>query len=174
MFSMKNKNETAKILVIYDSLYGNTEKIARAVAAGFRETQSVTVLNTQEVTLTDLDALDLLTVGSPTQGGRAKADLKTFLDTIPEGILKGVSCAVFDTRFAEKDQKFALRLLMKTIGYAAPKIATILKQKGGNLCVSPEGFIVTETKGPLKKGEIERATAWGASLFTFEKERKTK
>lgn len=115
-----------------------------------------------EVSLSDLESLDLLIVGSPTQGGRPTISLQEFIKKIPESALKGVKVATFDTRIEAKGA--GLRFLTKVLGYAAPRIADSLKSKGGNLVVPPEGFIVEQKEGPLKKGELERATQWSDGI----------
>lgn len=53
---------------------------------------------------------------------------------------------------------------MGLIGYAAPKILSVLESKGGKRAAEPVGFIVTDKKGPLTEGELERARAWGNDL----------
>jgi hypothetical protein len=50
-------------------------------------------------------------------------------------------------------------------GYAAPTILKMLCKKGATPLVEPEGFYVLDTEGPLKDNEIERAFAWGVSIF---------
>ena len=150
-------------LIIYDSLYGNTEKIAMAMG----EEIKAKVKNVNETSNEDFKGLDLLIVGSPTHGGRAKPSLQVFLDQIPENTLKNIKVAAFDTRFLEKDVNFALRLLIKTIGYAAPKMAALLQNRGGKLIVEPESFIVVKKEGPLKEGEIERVKNWGKEILNM-------
>ena len=71
---------------------------------------------------------------------------------------KGKSVAAFDTRFELESQGVGLRLLMSVIRYAAPRLAKALEKKGGKLVAEPEGFIVENKEGPLKEGELERAT----------------
>jgi len=146
-----------KALILYDSQFGNTEKIAQAVASSIPLAK---LLRASEVSIKDLKDINLLIVGSPTHGGRATESLQRFFDQISEGALADVDIAVFDTRFLESDLNFALRLLVKTVGYAAPKMATVLAGKGGKLIVPPEGFIVTGKEGPLAPSEIERAKEW--------------
>ena len=53
-----------------------------------------------------------------------------------------------------------MRFIVKTGGYAAKHIAKTLIRKGGELIAPPEGFLVSDEKGPLVNGEIERATKW--------------
>lgn len=144
-------------------MFGNTKLIAEAIAGGFTAADTK-LLNVSEATPADLKEINLLIVGSPTQGGRAKPTTQEFLDQIPASTLAGVSVAAFDTRFAEKKQNFALRILMKVINFAAPKIAKTLVSKGGKLVVAPEGFFVLGSKGPLQEGELERAAVWARQL----------
>ena len=140
-----------KILVVYDSTYGNTEKIARAVGAAL--TGDVKVLRAGEVNPAELNPFDLLIVGSPTQGGRPTLAMQEFINIIN---VKGVNVAVFDTRFPTK--------LGKLFGFAGDRIAKILKEKEANFIVPTEGFFVTGKEGPLKEGELERAANWAKEL----------
>ncbi|MEP7204918.1 MAG: flavodoxin domain-containing protein [Candidatus Saccharibacteria bacterium] len=147
-------------LVVYDSDYGNTEKIAKAIADAVTKTHQVRLLRVGEATPADLPPIDLLVVGSPTQGGMATKALQEYLKKLSPNSLAGVRVAAFDTRYSIKEQGKSLRLLMRIIGFAAPRIATTLRKKGGDLVADPEGFIVDNKSGPLKPGELERATAW--------------
>ncbi|OGG11892.1 hypothetical protein A2Z00_00305 [Candidatus Gottesmanbacteria bacterium RBG_13_45_10] len=154
------------ILVVYDSMYGNTKEIAKAIAGGFGKSDTVKLVQAREAKLSDLQSLDLLVVGSPTQGGRATSSVYDFFTDIPQNGLSGVGVAAFDTRFEPELQGKALRLVMGILGYAATKIGNSLTQKGGRLVVPPEGFIVRGKEGPLKEGELKRAATWAAALRT--------
>ncbi len=153
-----------KTLIIYDSLHGNTKEIAEAIYNGIAQPDTK-ILPVEKAITDDLKDIKLLIVGSPTHGGTAKPTLLDFLKRIQKDSLVGIKIATFDTRFLEEKQKVALRLLMKTIGYAAPKIAKILESKGGELIVKPEGFFVKKAEGPLLNGEIQRAKEWGKSVY---------
>jgi hypothetical protein len=59
----------------------------------------------------------------------------------------------------------ALRFLVDKGGYAASTIAKMLQKKGGKLFFAPEGFFVTGEQGPLKEGELERATEWARKFY---------
>ena len=54
--------------------------------------------------------------------------------------------------------------LVNVFGYAAEPIGDKLKRKGGELVISPEGFYVEGTEGPLTEGEIERAVDWARQI----------
>jgi flavodoxin I len=145
-----------KAIIIYDSLYGNTEKIANSVAQGIGG--EVKVVKAGEAKAGEIGSYDLVLIGSPTQGGRQTAAVKTFLDSIPEGALKNKSVAAFDTRLTTK--------LVKLFGYAAGRIHDDLKEKGANLLAPAEPFYVNKGKGPaLVDGEAERAAAWGKTII---------
>jgi flavodoxin len=151
-----------RALVVYDTNFGNTAGIARAVADGLGA--GAVAKPVAEVSAPEAFDLDLLVVGSPTNGGRPTPRMTDFLRLLPTGSLKLVRGAAFDTRMAADDQGFALRTLMGIIGYAAQRIEKSLVRAGAAVVASPEGFIVEGREGPLRSGEIERAVAWGRSL----------
>lgn len=146
-----------KSLVLYDSQFGNTEKIAQAIARGMG---SATAIPVHKARLQNLKNISRLIVGSPTQGGRPTLPLQQFLDNLPAQSLIGVNVGAFDTRFDPTKVNLGLKLLMSIIGFAAPKIAKTLTHKGGKLLLAPEGFIVKGKDGPLATGELERAATW--------------
>jgi flavodoxin I len=152
-----------KILIIYDSMYGNTEKTARAMGDAIPE--NVKVIHAGKAETSEVESIDLLIIGSPTQGFRATKPVQAFIERIHESSLKGMKVAAFDTRMSEADVGKGLRFIMKLGGYAAPRIAKALKKKGGNLVVPPEGFFVKDKEGPLKEGELERAASWAKKVW---------
>ena len=150
-----------KALVLYDSRYGNTQKVAETVANAIGNgTRSKHV---DDADVKDLAALDLLVVGSPTHGGRPSEKTQAFLSSLSGNSLDGVSVAAFDTRISE-DQGFFLRIFMKMIQYAAPRIQKKLDKSGGSRAGNPEGFIVEGREGPLADKELERAAKWAKAL----------
>lgn len=150
-----------KALVIYDSVYGNTEKIARAIGEAIAPSGEVKVLRAGEANPSELASVDLLVVGSPTHAGRPAAGVQHFLGKVPAASLKGINVAAFDTRISKK--------IVGIFGYAAGRIAGNLKKKGGTLIAPPEGFFVTGGEGPLTEGELERAAAWAKRLLESKK-----
>ena len=156
-----------KSIVLYDSQYGNTEKIAQTIRYVLAEQGDVTLLRVTEFKPGMLAGVDLLIVGSPTQGFRPTAATRACLKGIPAGQLKGIRVAAFDTRFTQRNiqkPKF-LALMVKIFGYAAEPIGNALQKSGGKLVVPPEGFYVDDTQGPLVEGELERAADWARRLL---------
>ncbi len=152
-----------KALVIYDSVFGNTEKIAAAIAKGVGA--DCQCLRAGAVSIVQIAAIDLVIMGSPTRSFAATPALMSLLEAIPNGALAGKKVAAFDTRLLMTGIK---GLLFKKIidkgGYAAPIIAGQLQSKGGTLTGSAEGFFVKGEEGPLVTGELERAEDWGRKL----------
>jgi flavodoxin I len=145
-----------KVLIVYDSVYGNTEKIARAIAEVITPSNEVKVLQAGEVNPSELEPIELLIVGSPTHAGGPTPPIQDLLNKVPK-FTQSINVAAFDTR---SQSKFA-----RVFGNAARRIASNLERKGGVLIMSPEGFLVTGTKGPLKEGELERAAAWAKGIL---------
>ena len=149
-----------RALVVYDTKYGNTEEIAEAIGDAILG-KVFRVDNTKHL---DLSKFDLIIIGSPTWGGRPTGAINEFLGRIPEDVLKKSLMAAFDTRILGEDNSFFSRFLIRIIGYASYRIANRLQKMGCRMASAPEGFIVTGYKGPLKAGELARASKWAKSL----------
>ena len=155
-----------KALVIYDSQYGNTEKIAQALGASSGSQVQVETLHVSNVKLEQLAGLDLLVVGAPTQRFRTTPAMLDFLKSLPANSLKGVRVAAFDTRLSLNDiESSTFRFIIKTGGFAAKHIGDALKKRGGVLILPPEGFLVKDMQGPLIDGELDRAADWARRII---------
>ena len=154
-----------KALIVYDSFFGNTEKIALAIGKAFGNAKEVTICKAVDVKPNMLDGLDYLIVGSPTRAFSPSPATKSFLKGIPSKQLVGVKVAAFDTRIAMTDKVPGfLRFMVKLFGYADKPILDSLKKKGGQETVPSEGFFVLDSEGPLEKGGLERAVVWGKQI----------
>jgi len=159
-----------KALVIYESMFGSTEAIARAIADGLRETFDVTVADVGTMPLAF--GMDLLVVGGPThafgmsrpstreqaaQQGAVRPHavdigIREYLDCSPT--LTGMSAAAFDTKV---DKPFLP-------GSAAHRAQRQLRRLGCHIVLPAQSFLVGGTTGPLKVREEERAREWGTAL----------
>lgn len=160
-----------KALVIYDSLYGNTERVAQAIGAGLSGAIGVSdyveVVKVGEARPGQLSGLDLLLIGAPTHGSHPSPAAQEFLDCIPRDALVGVKVAAFDTRTDMDKLTGVMRLFGKILGawgFAAPRISASLEARGGQVICPPEGFIVKDREGPLEDGELERALPWAQKI----------
>jgi flavodoxin len=159
-----DKHFSKKVLVVYDSFFGNTQKVAQALADSLRPVCNVELFRVQDVQHSDIESIGFLIIGSPTRGGQPSPDIKKFIAGLPKNMLKGKRFAVFDTRASPKDYGFWVRMLMGVIKYAAEKIARDLRSRGGIRLIQSEGFVVQGKEGPLKEGELERAAEWGSEI----------
>ena len=151
-----------KVLVVYDSVYGNTEEIAQAIEDALHDKRDVEMVKASEIKSNHLIDLDLIIIGSPTHGGRFTEAIQDFFNNISESMMNVVNVAAFDTRTASS--RWLVSHLEKIFGHAANRIVDVVKKQGGILIVEPEGFIVEGTKGPLRIGEIKRAENWARDI----------
>ena len=159
-----------KALVVYESMFGNTEAVARAVADGLSDAF--------EVSLADVSSMpspadvDVLVVGAPTHafgmsrpGTRAGAarqgtvrpgatdiGLREYLDCAPA--LTGITAAAFDTKI---NKPFLP-------GSAARRARRELRRLGCRTPLPAESFRVAGTTGPPTDGELKRARRWATAL----------
>ncbi len=156
-----------KSLVVYDSQFGNTKKIANAIQSALADGGRSLAIRASEVQAGDLSGVNLLVVGSPTQAFSPTSPVKGWINTLPQNGLVGIRAAAFDTRFTEEliqENRF-LAFLVSIFGYAAKPISDRLKKKGAEIIAPPEGFFVGDTEGPLLDAELERAAAWARNLI---------
>jgi flavodoxin len=147
------------VLVVYDSVFGNTEQVAKAIAAELEKTGPARLLSVGETKPADLDDVELLVIGSPTRGFRPTPAIQEFVGGL--ALPAVLPAAAFDTRLdLETIHPAPLRWVVEVGGYAAGVIQDRLTEKGCDRAAEPAGFLVTGTEGPLKAGEIERAQAW--------------
>jgi hypothetical protein len=159
-----------KAVVVYESIWGNTAAIARAIAEGIGP--EARALSTAEATPDVVRDATLIVAGAPIQGfslpnDRMRAGIRTdttpapnlstptlrsWLEHLPLGF--GHSAA-FDTK------------IRWSPGSAASVIDRELTRAGYAPAISSEHFIVTGQTGPLREGELERARAWGGRLTKF-------
>ena len=142
-------------LVVYDSKFGNTRKLAEAVADGLRSLGSVRLLGLDKLPPKDLGTVDLLVVGGPTQLRGMSARTRQFIDLLETRSQTRMVAVAFDTR---------LRRPVAFSGSAARMIARKLRRAGIRILGRPESFYVREDAPELERGEEERAAAWAQTV----------
>jgi hypothetical protein len=163
-----------KVLIVHESMYGNTAAIARAIGEGFASSDvPCKVAGVDEVSAEEAMGYDLLVVGGPTHAhGMSQPTtrmtaiqdaknayptptsgegLRGWLERLPAA--DGHVAAAFDTRI---DLPAALT------GSASKGVASRLHRRGFRL-VDRASFLVTK-QNQLVDGELTRARTWGASL----------
>jgi hypothetical protein len=161
-----------RVLVVYESMFGNTEQVARAVADGLAGALGIPAsVHTAAVgAVADLTWVDVLVVGGPThafgmsrpESRRSAAGQGARGATVDLGLREWlarfdrleVAAAAFDTRVGVR----------RLPGSAARGAHRLLRGLGCRMIAPAESFLVTGGRGPLKAGELERARRWGAQL----------
>lgn len=146
-----------KTLVVYFSKFGNTQQVAEAIAIRMQAQGPVQTISSDELTVDDLQEVDLVVMGSPTHNMNLPKAVKPVFERLPRRVLPGTPVAAFDTSY-----KMSWWLNHFT---ASKRLARKLRKLGGKLVVPPEIFHVMEREGPLYEGEIERAQVWATSIL---------
>jgi flavorubredoxin len=158
-----------KAVVVYESHWGNTATVARAIAEGFGP--EARAMNTDEAVGPAMAGVELIVVGAPViafglsrEGTRKQiaGDIKAptppdvshppvraWLDSLPGGRGWG---AAFETRIWWSPRG------------ATGTIESKLKRAGYRTVAKPERFVVSGAYGPMRDGELARARRWGAAL----------
>lgn len=161
-----------KALVVYESMWGNTCKVADAIAEGLRGHLEVDLVDAAHAPAPLLQLVDLLVVGGPTHAfsmsrGSTREDavrqgatgapgegIREWIDKLHSGPHSEM-VATFDTRVGK---------VRHLPGSAAKAASKALRRLGYTTASKPESFYVEDSAGPLQAGELERARAWGERL----------
>jgi flavodoxin len=155
-----------KALIVSDSVFGNTARIADAIRAGLAgRAEVIAVKPSDPAAAISKPIPDLILAGSPTRGFRPMPSVVQWIASIPADGLKGGRVAAFDTRMAAEDVKSRVgRFVVTRFGYAAESLLKRLTAKGAAAAAPAEGFFVKGTEGPLAEGELERAADWARRI----------
>ena len=136
-----------EVLIIFDSNFGNTKKVADHMAAQIGSAASSISVN--DFKESNLQGVKLLIVGSPINAWRPTKKIKAFLDQLEPRQMAGVNAAAFDTRVRSAFS-----------GNAAKRIVRALQSAGATVIGPPMGFYVKANQGPLAEGELKKAEDW--------------
>jgi flavodoxin-like protein len=160
-----------RALVVFESMFGNTEKVAVAIAEGLAASMPVDVVEVGSAPAAIGAEVTLVVVGGPTHafgmsrpqtrqdaerqaGGEvvSKSGIREWLDAVTTSA--PVPAVAFDTRVKQR----------WVPGSAARAAQRRLRAKGFAVAGAPRTFYVEKTPGPLNQGEISRARQWGGEL----------
>jgi hypothetical protein len=166
-------SENAQALVVYESMFGNTEQVAEAIGEGLRSKVEVEVVRVDRAPDVLPDSVELLVVGGPTHafsmsrpstrdGASAQGTvvmpsqvgIREWLDRLRPHDGTAVF-ATFDTRVTK---------VRRLPGSAAKAAAKVLRRRRLGVVAESVSFFVEDSTGPLSEGELDRARAWGVSL----------
>ncbi len=159
-----------KAVVVYESLWGNTAAVARAIAEGIGP--DTVVVTTDAATGEKIADADLIVAGAPVLAfslptdamrdsvATSEADaptppdldhpsMRSWLDALPAGSGR---CAAFETRIWWSPRG------------ATGDIEKRLARAGYRAVSKAHKFVVKDKYGPLREGELDRARQWGVEL----------
>lgn len=164
-----------RALVVYESMWGNTEQVAQAIATGIRETCPVDVVDVGDAPAQPGSDVSLIVAGGPTHAfsmsksatraeahrrgasqGSDAVGIREWLEALPAGHHRQ-AVATFDTK---------VERVRHLPGSAAKKAGRVAARRGYERSDHAHSFFVADTDGPLVDGELERATEWGRQLAT--------
>lgn len=143
------------ILVLYESQFGNTQKLAELIGKELEARGAVRVVDFAAYEPPVPAEVDLLVIGAPTQAHGMTPAMKLFVERLTPK-RAGLPVAIFDTR---------VRGPMLLWGSAGRAMVSTLRENGFAVVGEPESFTVSFGKPPeLGQGEEGRARAWAAAI----------
>jgi len=146
--------QQVKTVIVVSSHKGNTRRIADAIAEQLKSHGSSEVVPVEAAASAVARDVDLLFVGSPTEGHGMTPEMRAYLDSLSVGTVRDRPVAAFDTRLAWP------RILS---GSAADNISSKLARLGAQV-IDPAGSFIVSAAPELQPGEIERAREWAESV----------
>ena len=148
-------------IVIYDTKYGNTETLAKALATGMiQEGLPCDCCNIADIAVEQVAQYTFLAIGGPTHMAGMSKSMKQFLNTLQQCDLRGKTGFCFDTRVVSRLNRFDLNS-------AARRIEKCLKRMQVKLLKKRQSALVLGREGPLDPGVEQRFERLGVELGTL-------
>jgi len=147
-----------KAVLLYESKYGNTKRVAEAIAEEMQRVGGMEAALTalKGVDVDDIANYDVILLGGPTHFGGPTRSVRKFIDALGKRNVNGKSVAVFDTYLGEDFEK-GVRKMEEQIRAKAPG----LKLLAPGLSIRVEGM-----KGPIAEGELVKCKDFVKQLMT--------
>ncbi len=147
-----------RVIVIYESKYGNTKIVAEKIIQGLKEVGGVevSISEVKEVDFNKILEYDAILIGSPNHMGEPTRSIKGFINKLGELQLKGKMFAVFDT-YLGRDFGKAVKKMEKQVN---EKVSG-MKQLTSGLTIKVQGV-----KGPIVEGELQKCRDLGKKIAT--------
>ena len=148
-----------RVLIVYATKYGNTEKVAKLIGEGISsvEGNEVIVKNVKDVKLKEGASYDLILIGSPNHFGKHVGSIKKFIDKFPNSQLKVNAYAVFDTYILTDFEK-----AVKKMEAQFNKVMPDLQKVSPGLSIKVEGK--GTSKGPITSEDLPKCKDFGIKL----------
>jgi len=147
-----------RVIVVFETKYGNTRCVAEEICEGMKEVNGVEVVlkELKEVDVREISNYDMILIGSPNHMGGPTRGIKAFIDELGRLRLEGVMYATFDT-YMGRDLGKVVRKIVERVSKRAPG----LKQVVAGLSVRVQGL-----KGPIAEGELPKCREFGRNIAT--------
>ncbi len=144
------------ILIVYDTLHGNTKKVAELIGEGLKtvEGNTVSVENVKEIDIEKSETFDAILIGSPNHAKSHTKMVKQFIENLPNASLKGDSFAVFDT-YMGTDFEITAKKMEEQITGVMPN----MKKLTSGLSIKVGGM-----KGPIVDEDLPKCKEFGIKL----------
>jgi len=152
----------AKVIIVYESLFGNTKMVAESIVEGMGEVPGIetTLSKPKGVDFDQITKYDAILVGSPNHIGGATRGIRKFIDKLGEIYLEGKVAAVFDT-YGGRDFEKAMKKMEKQIEEKVPGLELVTP----GLSIKVKGI-----RGPIVEEELPKCREFGIKIATLLKE----
>ena len=153
----------AKAIIVYESKYGNTRRVAEQIAEGMRQVRGteVTLAEVRQADLKSLANFDAILIGSPNHMGNATHGILSFINKLGKLKLEEKLIAFFDTYRGVYDRAKApqFQVALKKMEKRLSEKASVMKLVTPGLSIMVQG-----KEGPITEGELPRASEFGANI----------
>ena len=148
-------------LVVYDSYFGNTEKVAQTIYETLTSSGSSKLIHVSEASDLDIEDFDLIVVGSPTRYYKPTKPIVQFVREIKS---YDIRIGLFDTRM-DAEGHWILGPAERMLGFAVDTMDSIVSMGQAQMDVEPLGVYVKSTEGPIAKKSFKDIEAWTQLLI---------
>jgi flavodoxin len=144
-----------KVLVVYDTKYGNTKLVAEKIVEGLRQEQGmeIEISDVEKTRATIAAGFDALVIGAPTHFGGPPRNITGFIGQLGGPDLKGKQTAVFDT-YLGKDFEFSVKKMEQQI----------TEKTGLRIMIPGLSTRVAGMRGPVSEEDLQKARDFGVRI----------
>ena len=145
-----------KVLIVFDTKHGNTQKVAELIGDGINsvEGNETEVVNIKDFDLKEEMTYDLILIGSPNHMGRHTKSIKKFISNLSNITVKINSFAVFDT-YMKADFEKTVKKMEDQLNENFPNSTMALP----GLSIKVGGM-----KGPIVEEDLSKCKEYGIKL----------
>jgi flavodoxin len=147
-----------RVIVVYDTKYGNTKLVAEKIAAGTGEGEGIetAISDVEETDPKDAVDYDAIVIGSPTHFGGPARGINKFIDKLGKLDLKANWVAVFETYLGDDFEK-SVKKMEQRLSAKVPRL---------KLITPGLSIRVDDMKGPVTEGELRKCVEFGKKIAT--------